>query len=114
MPIHSHFMNKPRNKAGLSNLRAGISQFVIALVLVCSLVGINHTNAAASGNTYFVNNTIACDDASLDTTVKPFCTIGRGAFLAAAGDTVQVVAGTYAETVEPRPDDRDRHLRIFR
>jgi parallel beta-helix repeat protein len=51
--------------------------------------------------TYYVNNTVACSDSGPGTSAQPFCTIGRGAALAAAGDTVRVVAGSYAETVVP-------------
>ena len=74
----------------------------MALVLVCSLVGISYSSVAAAGTTYFVNKTnVACSDVGPGTSANPFCTIGRAALAAGPGDTVQVVAGTYAETVNP-------------
>ena len=50
---------------------------------------------------YYVDKTNpACSDTSSGTTiVLPFCTIGKAASIAIAGDTVRVLAGTYAETV---------------
>ncbi len=41
----------------------------------------------------------ACSDAGPGTIAAPFCTIGKAASLVAAGETVHVLAGTYAETV---------------
>jgi parallel beta-helix repeat protein len=50
--------------------------------------------------TYYVDKTNpACVDGDLGTLATPLCTIGRGEFLALAGDTVQVLNGTYTETV---------------
>ena len=50
---------------------------------------------------YYVDNTNgSCSDAGTGTTpATPFCTIGHAAAIAAAGDTVQVLAGSYDETV---------------
>lgn len=49
---------------------------------------------------YEVNNTnLACSDAGAGTLASPFCTIGRGAAVAVAGDTVNVAAGDYREQV---------------
>ena len=86
-------------------MRARIGTLLLALVLVCSLVGLNHTSVAAAGTTYYVDNTNAsCSDTnpSAGTAVMPFCTITVAANKATiAGDTVNVVHGTYAETVYP-------------
>ena len=51
--------------------------------------------------TYYVDNTnpVVCDDAGAGTSSTPFCSIGKAAGIAVAGDTVRVVAGTYGETV---------------
>ncbi len=38
-----------------------------------------------------------CSDAGAGTPLQPFCTIGQGAAVALAGDTVNVAAGTYRE-----------------
>jgi parallel beta-helix repeat protein len=53
---------------------------------------------------YYVDNTnLTCSDTLNDglSAAKPFCTIGKAAGLAVAGDTVHVLAGTYLETVDP-------------
>ena len=98
MQNYSLPMNKSGIKTGLRNLRARINPVLIALVLVASLIGMNYTAAAAVGPDYYVNNTVSCSDTlnSGLTPASPFCTIGQAAFVAVAGDTVHVVAGTYA------------------
>jgi parallel beta-helix repeat protein len=75
------------------------SQIFLVLVLLFSLFGFYSVNAA--GLTYYVNKTNpSCSDTSSGTnSALPFCTINKGASVAAAGDTVQVLAGNYAETV---------------
>jgi parallel beta-helix repeat protein len=54
---------------------------------------------------YYVDNTntnaTCTDSGQLGTMAVPFCTIGRGANFATAGQIVQVLHGTYAETVYP-------------
>ena len=56
--------------------------------------------AQAAGTTYYVDNTVACSDAGAGTLANPFCTIDRGFAVAKnPGDTVNVLHGTYAETV---------------
>jgi parallel beta-helix repeat protein len=60
--------------------------------------------------TYYVNNTnSSCNDTVNDgqSSAAPFCTIGRAANIAVAGDTVRVLAGTYAETVKPNKNGSD-------
>jgi parallel beta-helix repeat protein len=51
--------------------------------------------AYAAGTTYYVDNTVSCSDTGSGTSTNPFCTIGKGAAVALAGDTVLVRAGTY-------------------
>jgi parallel beta-helix repeat protein len=54
----------------------------------------------AATYTYYVDKTDAgCSDAGPGSTAQPFCTIGKAAGLLSAGQSVRVVAGTYAETV---------------
>ena len=49
---------------------------------------------------YYVDNTNgSCSDGGPGSLAVPFCTIGHAAGLVSAGQTVRVVAGTYAETV---------------
>lgn len=57
---------------------------------------------AKPSRTYYVDkNNVLCSDGGQGTLEAPFCTIGKGAALAAAGDTVYVLQGDYAETVVP-------------
>ncbi len=70
------------------------------LVLTAALLTLTATPAGAAPTTYRVDKTDPnCSNAGAGTFAQPFCTIGKAASLAAAGDTVRVVAGTYAETV---------------
>ena len=96
---YMRFLNANRKKTGHGSLRVRI--IITILVVVCSLVGMNLTSVFAAGTTYYVNNTNgSCSDSgSGTTTALPFCKIGKGASVAGAGDTVRVLAGTYAETV---------------
>jgi parallel beta-helix repeat protein len=62
------------------------------------------TTSSAGSTTYYVDNTnltTTCSDGGTGTLAAPFCTIGAAASTADAGDTVSVLAGTYAETVKP-------------
>ncbi len=61
------------------------------------------TLGAGTPKTYYVDKTVVgcADTASGGTLATPFCTIGYGASLADAGDTVYVLHGSYAETVKP-------------
>ncbi|MEP7133750.1 MAG: right-handed parallel beta-helix repeat-containing protein [Chloroflexota bacterium] len=76
-------------------------QIFLIFALISYMAGWNYSNVAAAGTTYYVDKTnISCSDAGAGTTsALPFCTISKGASVAVAGDTVQVLAGTYAETV---------------
>ena len=95
------FLNTKRIKANFSSLSPRIRLIIMILVIACSLVGTSPTSVLAAGTTYYVDNTNAsCSDSGTGLTpAKPFCTIRKGASMAIAGDTVQVLAGTYAETV---------------
>ena len=69
-----------------------------------------------SSPTFFVDNTnAACKDTGTGSGsfATPFCTIGRGAYLAIAGDIVHVLHGTYAETVYPRNNGSAGHPITF-
>ena len=63
--------------------------------------GTDITLAAAPAFDYYVDNTNgSCSDAGSGDEATPFCTIGHAASMVTAGETVRVVAGTYAETVQ--------------
>ncbi|MEA2522408.1 MAG: hypothetical protein QOI81_2054, partial [Actinomycetota bacterium] len=73
-----------------------VAVLAMALLLVVGLA----QAAAAAPTTYYVNNTsAACNNSGPATQAVPLCTIGAGASKAHAGDTVQVLAGTYNERV---------------
>lgn len=89
-----------RNNISFSKQQVGI--VIVILAFVCSLIGTNFTHAFAAGaTTYYVDKTNAsCSDTGIGTTATlPFCKISKGASSAVAGDTVRVLAGSYAETV---------------
>jgi hypothetical protein len=69
--------------------------------VLANVTGQNYT-ALPSDIVYYVNNTVSCNDGNPGTSPSaPFCTIGQGAFIAAPGNTIRVLAGTYAEKVRP-------------
>jgi parallel beta-helix repeat protein len=76
-------------------------QIFLTLVLIFCLVGWNYSHVAAAGTTYYVDRTNpSCSDGGSGTTAtSPFCTIAKAASLAVLGDTVRVLAGSYAETI---------------
>ena len=99
-PSSPYYQNTNRNKAGSGIQRTGI--VIVILAFIYSLIGINFTHVFAAGpTTYYVDKTnTSCSDTGAGTTASlPFCKIGKGASVAVAGDTVRVLAGSYAETI---------------
>jgi parallel beta-helix repeat protein len=94
-------LNIKFNEANFNGLRTNSRIIIMILVVACSLVGKSPASVLAAGTTYYVDNTNkSCSDIGSGTTVAlPFCKIAKGASAAAAGDTVWVLAGSYAETV---------------
>src|SRR4051794_30910090 len=75
------------------------------LLILTAAIGlvVGTAGSASAARAWYVNNgTASCSDAGTGTQSAPFCTIGAAAAKAAAGDTVQVAAGTYAEAVTVR------------
>jgi parallel beta helix pectate lyase-like protein/uncharacterized protein DUF1565 len=70
-----------------------LMSFVMALALA---FGINH-RALALANTYYVG--IAGSDTNAGSSTAPFKTFAKAVSVLAAGDTLQVLAGTYTETL---------------
>ena len=103
MSRYFYFMNNNLKNAIPHRLRARITQVLIILALVYSLIGMTPTSVLALGITFYVDNTnVSCSNAGTGLTpALPFCTIGRGATAAFFGDTVRVLAGSYPETVIP-------------
>jgi hypothetical protein len=101
MSTNFHFLIQAWKRVRSYNLGTRIRLFVMILVFVIPLMGANHGVVLAAGTTYYVDNTNpACSDSGSGTMATPLCTITRGDFRATLpGDTVHVLAGTYAETV---------------
>ena len=61
-----------------------------------------HGAPTSGSSTYYVDKTNgSCSDGGSGTAAAPFCTIGQAASVLQPGESVLVVAGTYAETVSP-------------
>src|SRR6266545_4398889 len=89
-----------QNSTSLCGLFTRVRSLVMILIIVWSLVGFSPTHVLAAGTTYYVDRMAACSDSWPGTITQPFCTIDRGAAVARnPGDTVNVLHGTYAETI---------------
>ena len=62
-------------------------------------MGTVHAAPPISADYYVDNTDVGCSDSGAGSLAVPFCTIGKAASLLTAGQTVRVLAGTYAETV---------------
>jgi parallel beta-helix repeat protein len=71
---------------------------VVIAAMALSSVGPQTADAAASV-LYVDKNNPSCSDSGSGTSSVPYCTIGKGASVAVAGQTVQVASGTYSELV---------------
>jgi parallel beta-helix repeat protein len=79
---------------------ARLRYIVIGVIASATLLFAFASPAAATASTLYVDNgNQSCSDSGPGTSATPFCTIGRGASVAAAGQTVQVASGTYPELV---------------
>jgi hypothetical protein len=77
---------------------SSVGRALAATVIAASMAGLAATPALAT--VWEVNGAnAACSDAGAGTLAQPFCTIGQGAAVAVAGDTVNVAAGSYREIV---------------
>jgi hypothetical protein len=70
-----------------------------SVAAVVATMAVAPAAAAAGQTTWFVNASSGADSASCGTSSQPCKTIGQAVANAAAGDTVDVAAGTYAEQV---------------
>jgi parallel beta-helix repeat protein len=76
-------------------LRARLLAVVIAATALSAVWA--QTADAAASVLYVDRNNPSCSDSGSGTSSVPFCTIGKGASVAVAGQTVQVASGTYSE-----------------
>ena len=72
----------------------------LATVVTLALIGGSSAavaHASASATTYYVNNTVStCSDAGAGTSAQPLCNLQAAFDAVSAGDTVEIVAGTYS------------------
>ncbi len=68
---------------------------IIALTITLTVFLASFLSAA----TFFVDNTVSCDDNTLNSSATPYCEIQEAVDDASNGDTINVVAGTYDEQV---------------
>jgi len=88
----------------LAQAMLGWQARLLAVVIVVTtsmalLVAYARPAAAGPSVLYVDNGNPNCSDSGPGTSTIPFCTIGKGASVAVAGQTVQVASGTYAELV---------------
>ena len=72
---------------------------LVAMLLAVALVP-SGLGSAASSVLYVDRGSSGCSDAGVGSLTQPFCTIGAAAGKVVAGQTVQVAAGSYPETVK--------------
>jgi parallel beta-helix repeat protein len=91
----------------IGNVKLALSKLLIVFVLVVFvLASLPAASVRAAVINYYVDNTSSlgtCSDTLNDgkTSNHPFCTIGKASDLASPGDTITVMAGSYAEKVRP-------------
>jgi len=72
--------------------RRGLFPLMLAIGLVISVLA---GSALAPPSTWYVDNTGACDDGTVDSSVTPYCTIQAAVDDASSGDTIDIGPGTY-------------------
>jgi parallel beta-helix repeat protein len=87
-PIHFRF-----HVASVARVAAAL---IVSLALIVAAAA---TARAANSKLYADNANPNCSDRGSGTQSQPFCTMGKAANVAAAGNTIIVSAGTYSENV---------------
>jgi len=82
-----------------SDRRLRVHLLTVVLAVMALLVLYPQSASADSTVLYVDKNDPSCSDTGPGTSSQPFCTIGKGASVALAGQTVQVASGTYSELV---------------
>src|SRR6266516_7058360 len=86
-------------EAPMHRTRLPATLLAAALIAMGLLVAASRPVAAAATVLYVDQSNASCSDSGAGTQTAPFCTIGQGAAVATAGQTVQVASGTYNELV---------------
>ncbi|MGY1615589.1 right-handed parallel beta-helix repeat-containing protein [Geodermatophilus sp. SYSU D00691] len=77
-----------------------VSRLVAGATALCFAMAPTAAALAATPSMLYVDRSSPyCSDTGTGTATRPFCTIGKGARTAVAGQTVEVAAGTYPEVV---------------
>ena len=76
-----------------------IMRALVAVAIAVTVVSVPRAFSAGVATLYVDANPSACSDSGQGTPTQPYCTIKAAAVKVAAGQTVQVAAGTYAESV---------------
>ena len=95
---------KSRIDQGNLRVRRARAGLVVMGLLASAFVAIQPAQAATVR--YVDQNNSHCTNTGVGSQGFPFCSIGAAAKIAVAGDTVQVLNGTYVENV---PADQLRH-----
>jgi parallel beta-helix repeat protein len=72
---------------------------LVAVAITVTVVSVPRAFSAGVATLYVDANPSTCSDSGQGTPTQPYCTINAAAAKVAAGQTVQVAAGTYAESV---------------
>ncbi|HVL90708.1 MAG TPA: hypothetical protein VM841_10795, partial [Actinomycetota bacterium] len=75
----------------INNQMGRIERVVAAVAVLAVLTGLAALSPALAATTYYVDKANAsCTDSGSGSVAQPFCSIGRGAEVAQAGDSVLV------------------------
>lgn len=87
---------------------------MLALVAALTL-GATPSSAAGATDFYVDKTSPTCSDTGIGTADAPFCTITKGVSKLAAGLTLNIGNGTYAESIKPTVSGiADHHHRLAR
>jgi len=76
----------------MPNVRRALSTLLLAVVLMASMLA---GAALAPPSTWYVDNTVTCNDSTADSSVTPYCTIQAAIGDASSGDIIDIGPGTY-------------------
>jgi len=94
-------LRRHRSRRVAARVRRTVAALTLPGVLV-AVTGLTALPAQAAGASYYVDKAMSgCSDSGSGTASTPFCTIAKGVAKLAAGDTLYIGNGTYAETIKP-------------